>query len=339
MKAMTFTEMRDLSAKLRAEFGATGRDLYIDQALSQVALDLKPEGFIGDRIFPIADVAKQSGLYTIFNRADVLRVEDTRRAPGTAAHLVGRRVSSDTYFADNYALAYPVTVEDMANADPIMQQKIINGRATFLTNKLLLDWDNRVLGRVTPSNVGTSSGVTVGWATAANTATPVEDVFAIIDHVKDITGLRPNRLLWGDKAWRSFRRHDNVRDYIYGANNGGGLVTENIAKELFEVQDMLVARAYKDTTNEGQAGNAVESILADHVVAYYAPMTASTDEYSWGYSFRWNLPGMPAMMAERIPIGTDRTKSEYVEVGYYQDEKITGSDFAAMLVAVNSSSG
>lgn len=335
MRDMTFADMHALSAKLRAEFGATGRDLYIDQALSNVAMDMQPEGFIASRLFPEAPVTRQSGLYTIFNRADALRVENTRRAPGTAAQLVARRVSSDTFFADNYALAMPVTVEDLANADEIMQQKIINGRAQFLTNKLLLDWEARALGLVSTSNVGTSSAPSVNWLTQANTATPVEDVFSIIDNVKDITGLRPNRLLFGDKAWRSFRRHENVRDYIYGNNNGGGLVTEDIAKSLFEVQDLLVARAYKDTTNEGQSGNNVASILADHVVAYYAPMTASTDEYSWGYSFRWNLPGMPAMMAERIPMDR-RTKAEYLEVGYYQDEKITGSDFAAMLIAVNS---
>jgi hypothetical protein len=42
------------------------------------------------------------------------------------------------------------------------------------------------------------------------------------------------------------------------------------------------------------------------------------------------------MQAERHPFDP-KTKSEEVEVGYYQDEKITGSDYSFLLTAVNSS--
>ena len=42
------------------------------------------------------------------------------------------------------------------------------------------------------------------------------------------------------------------------------------------------------------------------------------------------------MQVERHPYDS-RTKTEDVEVGYYQDEKITGASYAFLLTAVNSS--
>jgi hypothetical protein len=42
------------------------------------------------------------------------------------------------------------------------------------------------------------------------------------------------------------------------------------------------------------------------------------------------------MTAERHPYDT-KIKSEEVEIGYYQDEKITASEYGFLLVAVNSS--
>jgi hypothetical protein len=54
------------------------------------------------------------------------------------------------------------------------------------------------------------------------------------------------------------------------------------------------------------------------------------------YSYRWAAGGLPNMQAERHPFDP-KTKSEEVEVGYYQDEKITGSDYSFLLTAVNSS--
>ena len=42
------------------------------------------------------------------------------------------------------------------------------------------------------------------------------------------------------------------------------------------------------------------------------------------------------MMVERHPYDS-RTKSEEVEVGYYQDEKITGDEYGFLIINVTSS--
>lgn len=321
---------------MRQKFGtATAENLHIDQLLSNVAIDYRPEGMIADMIFPQVDVQKQSDLYTVFSRADKFRIEDTKRAPGTEANKITQSVSSDTYFAKNYALKSAVTIEDRANADPIFVQRLINGRVEYVQDKLGLDWENRIAALCTnTSNVGSSAAVASGWTDYTN-ADVLGDLQNAIDNVKDSTGLSPNGIVFGESAWRNARRNAAIRNLINGNNNGGGYANLQQIADLLEVPRILVGGAYKNSANEAQA-ESLTQIWGDNVLVYYSAMNPSMDRPSFGYSFRWAAPGLPNMAVERHPFNT-RTKSEEVEVGYYQDEKVTGAEYGFLLTAVNSS--
>ena len=106
-------------------------------------------------------------------------------------------------------------------------------------------------------------------------------------------------------------------------------------KDIFEIDNMLVGGAFQDTANEAQA-ESLAKIWLDHVLLAYVAPSPTTENPSFMYSFRWQQPGLPNMMAERHPFDP-KTKTEEVEVGYYQDEVITGADYAYLIVAVNSS--
>lgn len=314
---------------------STGRDLHIDRLLSQMAIGYMNDETIAGTIAPVIPVEKQSDLYTVFSRADAFRIEDTKRAPDTEANKITRTISSDTYYAQNYALKYPITIEDRANADPVYLQNLINNAGEYVTEKLALDWENRLAALVTnTSNVGSSAAVASEWDAAAS-SDPLGDLHTAMDNVEDSTGTRPNRILMGKAAWRSIRRNDQILDRLFGTNNGGGYALRSQVANLLEVEEILVGGAYKNTANEAQA-ESLSAIWGDDVLLYYAPATPSRDRPSFMYSFRWSQPGLPNMQVERHPYDT-RRKSEEVEVGYYQDEKITGSEYGFLLTAVNSS--
>jgi hypothetical protein len=313
--------------------GATGHDLHIDQHLSNVAIGYRPEGFIADMIAPIVDVDKQSNSYVIWSRADRLRRRETQRSPGGYANRIEQRVSSDTYFAKNYALASPVTIEDRENADPIFVQGIVEGRTELVMDGLLLDWEVRVASQVTSgSNVGSYSAVSSAWDGSGD---PLGDINTAIDNVHYSTGKMPNRVVFGVEAWKSFRRDSNVRDLIFGSDNGGGYPNTNQVAQLLDIDNVMVGDVWENTAEEGLA-ESLDSIWGDNVLVYYAPDNPNTQRPSFMYSFRWNRPGLPNMQVERHPYNS-RTKSEDLEVGYYQDEKVTGSEYAFLLEAVNSS--
>lgn len=312
---------------------ATSRGVYIDQPLTNMAMGYRPSGFIADLIFPTVRVAKQTGGYWIFDRGDRGRVEDTTRAPATEARRVTEDVSTATYACKNYALKRGVSIEDRVNADPLILDQLFNGAATFLLDKLALDWERRVALAVTSgSNVGSYATVTSAWNGAGN---PLGNVNTAIDNVQNSTGVAPNRIIFGLNAWKAFRRDTTIRNLIFGTNNGGGYPSTQQVANLLGVDMVHVGGAFFNSAQEGQS-ESLSQIWNDNVLVYYAPTAPSIDRPSFGYNFRWSGNGLADMQVERHPYDS-KTKSEDVEVGYYQDEKITGSTYGFLITGVNSS--
>lgn len=313
---------------------STGRDLHVDRLLSQMAIGHAQNTTIAGTIAPTVRVDKQGDLYSIFSRADAFRLEAAERSPGAEANKVTRSISSDSYFAKNYALKLPITLEDRENADPVFRQNLWNDGAEYLTDKLLLGWEVRVAALVNATaNVGSSAGVSSGWDTAAS-SDPIGDIHTAMDNVQDLTGQRPNRLTLGLDAWRSLRRNDQILNRIFGTNNGGGFPSVAQIANLLEIEKIHVGQAYQNTANESQA-EVLAKIWGDNALLSYAPDAPSRDRPSFMYSFRWVPTGVPEMQAERHPYDA-KTKTEEVEVGYYQVEKITAAEYGFLLLAVNS---
>lgn len=313
--------------------GAVSKDLHIDKLLSDFAMGYRPTNFIADMILPTVMVMKQSDLYSVVDRGDRLRQQDTKRAPGTRAKRIVENVGSETYFAQNYALSAAMVIEDKVNADPILSSSMLEGRTKFVLDHLMLDWEIRIAGLVTnTANVGSSSAVTSAWNGAGD---PLGDLNTGIDNVHYANGRKPNLVVMGAEAWDSFRRDTTVRNLIFGANNGGGYPSLDQAASVLNVDRVLVGDSFKNTADEGQ-DESLASIWGDKVLIAYVTTSPTIDEPSFGYSIRWAGAGLPNMMVERHPYDT-HTKSEEVEVGYYQDEKITGASYSFLLNSVNSS--
>lgn len=319
----------------RVAFGTTTNPhLHVDQVLTNVVLGYEPEARIWDRIAPVVPVGKQSDFYLDYSRADMLRREEALRAPGVEARMVSKSIGSGTYFALNYALKMAQTVEDNANADPAFRQNFLNQDAMHLVDLLDLDIESRMATLITTvANVGSGAGIASAWNT--DNSDPIGDINLAIDIVHDSTGKRPNKITMGHQAWRSLRRHADVRNLIFGTNNGGGYPAVGQVADLFEMDEILVGGTYENTADEAQS-EALSPIWADHLVVHRTPSRPSRTEPSAFYSFRWSAPGLANMQVERHPFDSKRKSSE-IEVGYYQDEVVTGPTYAYVIRAVNSS--
>ena len=127
------------------QVAASGPDVHHDTLLSGVAVTAfatGAEGLISNDIFPEVGVAKQSDRYAIIDKGNFLRIPRTRRAPRTRANRVEFQVSSDTYFADNHALAGEMAVEDVYNADQVFRLR--ENTTTLITGDILRAQERRV---------------------------------------------------------------------------------------------------------------------------------------------------------------------------------------------------
>ena len=316
---------------------ATGRDLHVDAMLTELAINYRPQGMIADQIAPIISVAKETNLYPVFNRGEAFAIEDTMRARGTEAKRVTRSVGSASYAVKNYALAYDLTIEDRANMDAAYQFELEAGATRYLQDKLMLDWDRRVLSQVgTTANVSTGFTVNSAWSGAGD---PVAHLWAAQEQMMTQTGLKPNSIVFGWRAWNYFRRNVNVRNLIKGVNNGGGFVSRDNAREILELERLLVAGGFYNLQNEAQTASLSLNPLADSVLLYYAPLSPSRETPSFMYSFRWTAAELGTPMAVIRHAFDTRKRIEGIELQYYQDEKITGSDYGALIRNVSVSTG
>ncbi len=314
--------------------GVTAKSLHIDKVLTQMAMGYRSEGMIADMIFPIVIVDKQSDIYLEADRAGITRQKKTNRTPGTEARRVDDSFGSATYFARNYAIKRAITIEDKANTDPGMIFARAEAKAQLCIDDINLDYEIRVATLVTTAaNVGSSASVSSAWSGAGD---PIGDINTAIDNVRYANGVRPNRLTFSPEAWDSFRRDTTARNLINGTNNGGGFLNEDQVRNLFNVEQVLIGGMFQNTGAEGQSEN-LQAIWGDSVLVSYAPNAPTVERPSFGYAFRWQQANLPApLVAERHPYDS-RKKAEEVEVGMYQDEKLTGASYGFLITGVNSS--
>jgi len=317
----------------------SGRGLHVNIPLSNLAIQYKPEGLIADQLAPIVLTSKQADAYTIYERAEAYAVEDDARGPGAPVNRITRSADSATFYCKNYALGSSIPQEDIENADAGWLISERQSRIESISDKLALSWEKRVgLQMTSGTNVGSYSAVSSAWTdyTAGN-SDPIGDINTTIQGIQDLTGMRPNRMVMGDKAWRNFREHADVIDRIYGNDGtapGARLVTQNNAAALFELDTVLIGGAYYNANDEGQSASLTQ-IWDDNVVLYYAPNAPRKDKASAMYTFRWTPKNLPLQAQNYF---SRANYAEMIDLMMYQDEKITAPDLMWLIEAVTSAS-
>lgn len=314
-------------------FDATGRDIHIDQPLSEILINYRPAGAVGDSIFPNVPSEHQSDVFYKFDQGDLWRREDSIRAPLTAAKQIFFKVSSEIFYARNFALGSAISVEDLSNADRAIA--IRESRGMFLRDSLALDKEARVAALVTAAaNVSTQTNPQSGqWGLHA-ASDPIFDLDEAIEQMRRQTGYRPNRAVFGPRAWRHFKRNDNVRQLIYpqpGGTTGPGLISTGQVATIFDLEEVRVAEMVQNTGLEG-LDMSLADIWGPHVLLYFTPGRPSRENPSYAYTFRWQVPGAPGLEASTY---FDRAiKGEILEVSEYVDERIIAPSLAVLVSSV-----
>ena len=313
-------------------YDATGRDLHVDVPLSNAIMNYTTQGLVGEFIFPVVPVDKQSNMIKYFPLGEFLRSESLERAPGTEANQLKFSVSSMGYFCKNYAAKYPITLEDRENADAIWNVRE-NG-AQLIVDAIRIAKEVRAFNIVnSTSNVSTAFTPTSAWNAAANPGNPFNDLVAVQNQVEATTGFRPNRIVFGTTAWQTFIVSSPIRSLLFP--HGGGVATLAAASGIFNAECQIAA-GYYNTAGENITAS-LSAFFSDRVLLFYkAPGQARIGPRpQYGATLRWTLPAIPNMAVEALPFDRSK-KAEFVEVGVYDDEKVLDTTLAATFIGVNS---
>lgn len=310
----------------------TGRDLHVDAVLSGIVVGRKPDGYVADQLLPIIPVSKQSDIYFKTDHKQFRRFDRdlSRRAPGTEARKVKFAVSSDTYYAKNYALGADWPVEDEVNADEVLQWA--TQHSELVTDRLLIDYEIRVAGLADTVTVGTH--VATPWSNVTGSR-PLDDLANMAESFRLATGMKPNALVYPEEVGTVLRRNDQIRDVLFG--DRGGLATDAQIANLINIPKVLVPSLLVNSAGDGETligSGELHGAWSKKVWMFHINPLRGMKVDTWAQAFRWTSPlfGVPFAI-QRYPFDA-RKKAYGIEASYYQDEKIVSTDLGTAIDSV-----
>jgi hypothetical protein len=303
----------------------TGRDLHVDQVLTNYVVGRRPPGFIADQIVPVLPVSKRSNLYYKRNYKEGLIYTPNmdRMAPGAAAREVFWTVSSDTYYAEKFGLGSYWTTEDAVNADEVLQ--LDQETAEFVTDRLLISYEMRVANAI-GTNVFTTTHVNTAWSNTTGSR-PYDDITNQIELFREQNTLRPNVAIIPEKVMQNLRKSDQLRDLLFG--DRGGVPTNEQLQGLFNIAKVLVPETFVNTQGPGEtfAGSgSISAAWGDQMTFLYVAGAPGRKVDTFIQGFRWTDPALGVPFAiRRLPYNAKRMRQD-IDAIYYQAEKIVSSE-------------
>jgi hypothetical protein len=269
-------------------------EMHIDQALTNISCKYVNSGFIADQIFPTVKVAKESDLYWVYDMCHY-RIDQDLRANRSEANEVSYAISTSSYSLEERALVDYVSDRDRANADPALQPEI--DATENLTQKILLGKEVRCYQLMTTTSFANSMALVTAtsWAMNSTTSDPIGNIGSATAVIVGNTGLLPNTVAMGYRAFSALKNHVNILERIkYTSMN---VLTTGLLASLFDVERVLVGSAVRDTAQEGLAQALSPVWTPDgtqtNVFVGYVEKSPSLRRPSAGYHLQISYQGGP----------------------------------------------
>lgn len=321
----------------------TRNQVHIDTALTNISVAYmqSASSFVAHQVFPVVGVQKQSDRYFKYQRDDWFRDEAEERGPATESAGGDYEIdNTPNYFCRKFAYHKDVTEEDRTNTDTPLDA---DADATeFVTQKLLLkkeiSWANTYFKTgVWATDVTGVAGVPAGlqvkqWNDPAST--PIQDIAAYSTSMAGTTGIRPNILVLGAEVYTALKNHNDILDRIRYTQKG--IVTTDLLAQLFDVDQVLVAWAVKNSAAKGATENNSFILGKGALLAYRAPRPALKTA-SAGYTFAWTgLQGAGAFgnNVARIEMPWLGQGTERIEGEMAFDMQVVAQDLGAYFASI-----
>lgn len=279
-------------------------DVYIDPELTNVAevYVQNDQHFVARKMMTAVPVAKRTGQYASFSKADFNRDEMQERADGAPSAAGGFRQSFKTFACQVYGLHDDVGRQRRANSPTTS-----NATARYLMRKGLiktevlwaaLAWGNSIW---TTELTGVSAPTldTEFLTFKDDAADPIKTIELAIEQYEDVAaGFPITDLCFNRAVWTYVKNHPKVISRVNGGQtSGGAVVTRKVLADILEVKAIHVANARKTTSAPGvaEASSTYAQICAtEGVLGIHRTETPSTDDPTAIMALDWTGYGAGA---------------------------------------------
>lgn len=304
----------------------TSSDVHIDAALTDfsIAYIQDQTNFVAGRALPVRSVPHKSDKFFIFNKNDWLRDDAVKqRAPGEPAPRSGFTISNDSYSAEAWWTAVPMSDMVTANADPALP--VDRACTALVTQRCLIRRERQFASTFLATGVWATDkiGGTDFTAWDDYSSDPQKDIDSGKKQILSQTGFEPDKLVVGYSVHQALKRHPLIKDQIKYTSSES--ITEAIIAKFLEVDEYLVMRAPYATNQEGATGTYAGIDYTDALLMYSKDggimMPVAATLFAWTGLTAYNASGVAIDQFYDV-----NTKDDIVRGQFAHDMKVTGKD-------------
>lgn len=298
--------------------------VHQDAVLTQISLEYPKTGLVGEELFPVVPVKKQSDKYYWFGRESWLPETSDYRAPGTEANEIpGLKLSQDTYYAQEHSLQIPVTDEERENADsPLAPDR---DGTELVTSKILLGREVMMKNFVTDvSAYATGLSVTLSGTTQFNdyvNSDPIGVFRTAMRAVHAKVFFEPNVSVIPYQVMSVLEDHPDIIERIKYSERA--ILTPEIIASVLGLQKVIVPGVAIGSGAVGSSGFAITAgyLWGKDIILAWVPPRPGVKTPAFAYEFAWTYGGQ-TQVTDRWR--EDKRKSDIIRVSRRYDLKRVG---------------
>lgn len=293
----------------------TKSQVHIDAALTNLSKAYRNAEYIAHKVLPVVPVMKDSDKYFVYGK-EGFRLEETRRNPRDKANQASWTLSNDAYSCERHALRDFVDEDTAQNADPAIDP--YGDTTQILTDKLLLrrEYDAAQLLFNATNMAGSTEALAGVTQWSDNTSDPIKAIETKRGIIQRVTGARPNTLILGYDVYAALKQHTVILNAIKYTNTA--IVTKEMLAALFEVDEVIVGGASRNTATEGQT-ESMSYIWGKYALLANIAKRPALKQLSLAYAFQ----SKPFQAKRYTESGLE---GEWVEVEEKRDQKLVAAE-------------
>lgn len=260
--------------------------VHIDAAMQEMSIRFANEAMIGERLMPVCNVGHRSNYYFKYSERSQLAFPDdslsARSKPNEANHEMS---DPGIYAALPRGLRQVVDMNDIANADKPLDPLL--DALLFVNEGILWNREKRIATILNTASNYSGNVLTLGAGDAWNSANggdPVANIQFAVDNIFRGAGSSRTIGFCSLNVFRTLSRHPAIRD-LFKYNKDGFATAQQLA-QYFELDELLVGKAWEDRANIGQTLDKAR-IWSDNFGVVVVANQPTPRSYCFGTTFRW----------------------------------------------------
>ena len=253
-------------------------ELRINAYLSEVARGYSNNSFIAESLFPTIHSDLEKIDIFEFNK-EAFQIYDTERAIRANSNVISPQgFKKHTTTLTEHDLAYPIDYREEEEARKI---KLQVHATNVVTQGLLLKLETQCAALAQdPTKYPATNKIALSGTSQFTHKD--SDPVGVIDDAKDAIsrqiGQDPNTLVMGQEVWESLKRNESLKGLI--ANSTNKIVTLDLLKEFFEVENIVIGKAIYSN-----ASDQFERVWGNNIILAYVPKLNARTEYDPAFAY------------------------------------------------------